>query len=170
MASTERNAGKLLFESYFNKTNCLKRGDIIKFGRVKYRIKDLCIPYSPESSEKVSFIQISSPVEEQQHDVRCCDDLPEYIKFRLEKDCCKFCFMTTHTDDNPLLSICICKGSMKFIHLACLRQWIDLKTIEKESNFLETYFFKNFSCEICLTKYACILIKTLLFKMVKDII
>ena len=28
------------------------------------------------------------------------------------------------TDSNPLIQPCLCSGSLKYIHLDCLRQWI----------------------------------------------
>lgn len=37
---------------------------------------------------------------------------------------CKICFGTDNLDTNPLLSPCSCIGSMKFIHLQCMKEWL----------------------------------------------
>jgi len=71
-----------------------------------------------------------------------------------ENDICRFCFLSVHTEENPLIANCICNGSMKFVHLDCLKSWIEVKTIEKESETLSSYYIKNFECGICLTRYT----------------
>ena len=40
---------------------------------------------------------------------------------------CKICCCNEQTEDNPLISPCLCKGSCAKIHLGCLRQWITSK-------------------------------------------
>ena len=59
--------------------------------------------------------------------------------------------------NNPLLCPCICKGSMKYIHYQCLKNWLNLK-VEAELGhrrnlILEqptiTYSTNDISCELC---------------------
>ncbi|XP_048863798.1 E3 ubiquitin-protein ligase MARCH8 isoform X1 [Brienomyrus brachyistius] len=43
--------------------------------------------------------------------------------YSLSADCCRIC----HCDgdeDSPLISPCLCTGSLRFVHQACLQQWI----------------------------------------------
>jgi len=40
-----------------------------------------------------------------------------------EDRCCRICFDSESTEDNPLLAPCKCAGSMRYIHRACLDQW-----------------------------------------------
>jgi E3 ubiquitin-protein ligase DOA10 len=36
---------------------------------------------------------------------------------------CRICLDDMDDDDNPFITPCKCAGSMKFIHLSCLREW-----------------------------------------------
>ena len=50
---------------------------------------------------------------------------------------CRICYMEESEEDNPLVHPCICSGSMKYIHLKCLKHWINTRSFEKvESNEL----------------------------------
>lgn len=57
----------------------------------------------------------------------------EYIKKEVipqEEGCqirCKVCLCSEETDEDPLISPCKCKGSLKKIHIGCLKQWINSK-------------------------------------------
>jgi len=37
--------------------------------------------------------------------------------------CCRICFESEETGENPLISPCKCTGSMRWVHRACLDQW-----------------------------------------------
>lgn len=70
---------------------------------------------------------------------------------------CRICY--GEDDDpisNPLVQPCICKGSMKFIHLQCLKQCINTKTcvkINSNSNKnCSIYNIKKIECELCKTE------------------
>ncbi len=65
---------------------------------------------------------------------------------------CRICFCEgTFEDKNPLISPCNCTGSVKYIHLNCLRKWLTSKINIKSSPSGNIYFysFKNLECEIC---------------------
>jgi len=53
--------------------------------------------------------------------------------------------------DNTLVSPCKCKGSCEYVHLKCLKQWIDSKkfSIENSDNVCLSFNYKKLSCEIC---------------------
>jgi len=53
-----------------------------------------------------------------------------------------------------LISVCKCAGSMKYIHLECLKGWIDSKKVSKATDSILTYFWKAFECELCKTSYS----------------
>jgi len=61
------------------------------------------------------------------------------IENNIEKEC-RICLDSSEEEDNKLLSICECKGSIKYIHRKCVMKWI------KERN-------GNTRCELCKTKY-----------------
>ena len=58
-----------------------------------------------------------------------------------------------NVDENPLISPCKCNGSMKFIHIECLREWLNSKSSFKENNSVKTYCWKALECELCKLRF-----------------
>ena len=68
-----------------------------------------------------------------------------FTKIEKKNKACRICYMPEEDEDNnPLVQPCICDGSLKYIHLQCLSQWIQTHSCEK----LET----NNKCSIYLIK------------------
>ena len=71
---------------------------------------------------------------------------------------CKICYMEEEplSDfNNPLVQPCNCSGSLKYIHLNCLKHWLYTKSctkIESNNNY-SIFLVKSVECEICKTKY-----------------
>ena len=71
---------------------------------------------------------------------------------------CRICYGDDSTNNNPLLSPCNCKGSMKYIHYLCLKNWLNSKIEEdivvNEDNEIPiiTYNRKDINCELCKSK------------------
>jgi len=64
---------------------------------------------------------------------------------------CKICLAGAEDDNDPLISPCKCIGSVRFVHLKCVQNWILSKlNIETTSKVL-TIYWKNLSCELCKT-------------------
>ncbi|XP_044035886.1 probable E3 ubiquitin-protein ligase MARCHF10 [Siniperca chuatsi] len=61
-----------------------------------------------------------------------------------EEDQCRICHSGGGSPTNPLLSPCLCSGSMQFIHLDCLKKWIQTK-IQSGSRL---HVVKR--CELCM--------------------
>ena len=65
---------------------------------------------------------------------------------------CRICFCEGNFEGiNPLISPCKCSGSVKYIHLNCLRKWLTSKITTKVSslNDICCYVYKTLKCEIC---------------------
>ena len=65
---------------------------------------------------------------------------------------CRICFCEGNFEGlNPLISPCKCSGSVKYIHLNCLRKWLTSKITTKVSstNDIYCYVYKTLKCEIC---------------------
>ena len=62
---------------------------------------------------------------------------------------CRVCFENLDNFENPLLSLCNCSGSVKFIHYECLKDWVS-SNIKKESssNYLYYSYFEP-KCDLC---------------------
>jgi pSer/pThr/pTyr-binding forkhead associated (FHA) protein len=75
------------------------------------------------------------------------------------KSMCRVCYGDDTNDENPLISPCKCKGSMKYIHYKCLKNWLNSKIEEDISvdsdnpeNEAISYKRKDISCELCKEK------------------
>ena len=66
---------------------------------------------------------------------------------------CRVCFSKQlNIEINPLISPCRCIGSMQFIHLLCLYEWILNKSIITKSEHCIIYSWQSLECELCKTK------------------
>ena len=70
-------------------------------------------------------------------------------KFSKAPQCCKFCLGEENEENNPLINPCNCSGSMKYIHVLCLKNWMKSKITTRNFKFLIVYCFKNIHCELC---------------------
>lgn len=61
---------------------------------------------------------------------------------------CRVC-LSEGSELNPLIHPCNCKGSMKHIHLECLRKWLSASIQKKSLNNTTIYTFRKFKCELC---------------------
>ena len=67
---------------------------------------------------------------------------------------CRICYNEEDDKNNPLVQPCNCSGSMKYVHLKCLKHWINTRSCVKiESNSIfSSYLIKPVECELCKTK------------------
>lgn len=71
----------------------------------------------------------------------------------LNQDICRIC-LSEEEVTNRLISPCSCTGSMKHIHVDCLKEWLEGKKHMKETDYVNSYIWKNLECEICKTPYS----------------
>eukprot|EP00826_Nyctotherus_ovalis_P036448 TRINITY_DN3230_c0_g5_i1.p1 TRINITY_DN3230_c0_g5~~TRINITY_DN3230_c0_g5_i1.p1 ORF type:complete len:400 (-),score=88.67 TRINITY_DN3230_c0_g5_i1:781-1980(-) len=121
----------------------LKRGDVVKIGKMHMKIRDYQVEGEDKEGERVS-----READEESVNVMAFNDQPKD-----ENDLCRICFCEEDSKGDPLLSLCKCTGTMKFLHYNCLKSWIDLKLETKQSASLIEYSWKSFECEICRTPY-----------------
>lgn len=69
---------------------------------------------------------------------------------------CRFCFGEHDTNTNPLLSICKCNGTLKYIHYNCIRKWLKYQMAIITEKEVTSYHWKSFECELCKTCYPSI--------------
>ena len=68
--------------------------------------------------------------------------------------CCRICYLEEETESNPLIQPCLCSGSLKYIHLDCLKRWIGTRNwtrVENNENVC-IYLIKEIDCELCKNK------------------
>jgi hypothetical protein len=56
---------------------------------------------------------------------------------------CRFCLEKTQTKDNPFIQPCICKGSVKNVHVVCINKWRAM-TENPEAKY---------KCQLCATAF-----------------
>lgn len=68
---------------------------------------------------------------------------------------CRICFSDANNDpENPLISPCKCSGSMKAIHIGCLRIWLSRKENVKSSGpNVTSYSWRAYHCELCKSEF-----------------
>lgn len=103
----------------------LKPGDTLKFGRVKFLVKELRTSSS-----------IASP-------------LDKVVEVDTENSTCKICLSDICEPENPLVSPCNCAGTMKFIHIQCLKLCVKSQFTVKSSDKCLSYTWKNINCSVC---------------------
>eukprot|EP00742_Colponemidia_sp_Colp-10_P000398 GILJ01000436.1.p1 GENE.GILJ01000436.1~~GILJ01000436.1.p1 ORF type:complete len:419 (-),score=28.51 GILJ01000436.1:210-1466(-) len=153
----------------------LQEGDIIKLGRVKLRVKEICTT-RPEGAPLVSAAADSpdSLIDETQdadiplpstpeNDDPIVEDLTNSAFSTANNSsgeenannsvCCRICLCDNDDLENPLISPCRCKGTMKGVHLQCLRSWVEgrLNLNNTEPNF--SFFWRALDCELCKVPY-----------------
>lgn len=74
-------------------------------------------------------------------------------------DVCRICYKSAVASD-PLVSVCSCKGSIQFLHVNCLKSWVDANTKKVTAHGTTSIHCKSFACDICRSPYP----RTLLLK------
>jgi hypothetical protein len=125
----------------------LQPGDIMKLGRIDYRIleianKEQVLTNNPLSNDLVNLMPSL---------VFDGDAIVE--RPTTEESLCKYCLME-HISEDPLLNLmlhlCKCKEG---VHYQCLKSWMQYKIVAKASTNIISYQWKKLDCEICLTPW-----------------
>ncbi|XP_068118872.1 probable E3 ubiquitin-protein ligase MARCHF10 isoform X2 [Hyperolius riggenbachi] len=66
-----------------------------------------------------------------------------------EGDLCRICLTGEHTEENNLIAPCRCTGSLKYVHIDCMKRWL----LSKIKSGAEMSAVK--SCEMCKQKVEC---------------
>jgi len=62
---------------------------------------------------------------------------------------CRICLDENSTRQNPFVTPCNCKGGLQYIHLDCVKTWLDSKKFIFIENGVISYFWDELQCEIC---------------------
>ena len=69
-----------------------------------------------------------------------------------EEIVCRIC-LCEEEPENPIISPCECTGSVKYIHVNCIREWLEGKKHKKETQYVNSYIWRGLECEICKAPY-----------------
>ena len=64
---------------------------------------------------------------------------------------CRICLSEQELPDHELITPCKCGGSMRYIGLSCIKEWLEGKRHCKETLNVNSYIWKHLECEICKT-------------------
>ena len=152
-------------------------GEIIKIGRITMRIRDIIFVDNKENNllneskgtnynqKEMQTLKTEGVPFNEQNNIKKSEKIlikkkhkknQKEIFSKLEKKnkVCRICYMEEESE-NPLVQPCTCSGSMKFIHLSCLKQWISTRSCIKIDNSKDCSIFliKPVDCELCKTKF-----------------
>lgn len=136
----------------------LKVGDVIKIGRVKFLVREIKDNNGEvtqiKNLQEVNFIPSKPDEIEEEEKQTNNENNNENEATGGGEMTCRICLINNlYPDplDNTLVSPCKCKGSCEYVHLKCLKHWIDSKksTIENSENVCLSFNYKKLSCEIC---------------------
>ena len=68
-----------------------------------------------------------------------------------EEPTCRICLSEEQDKDNPMISPCKCDGTMKYIHVNCLKEWLLSSRQQSKARFCTTYKWNKLGCELCKT-------------------
>jgi hypothetical protein len=153
----------------------LREGDVIKLGKVMFKVREMKNDgtgsklKNKKKSEKTMALDMHC-ISDKQGEANVNFNTNIHLNLNnnlntktISKDCqfakketqkgflpvCRICLMDENENDNPLINPCNCIGSVRFIHLLCIKQWLKSKVNTKSFNFLTVHSFKTFECEIC---------------------
>lgn len=115
----------------------LSTGDIIKLGRMIFCVKLINIQNLEDNLSVQSNCSKSSETviqNKQENDTRILEKIMKTLsiiekpQLRLPSEAtCRICLQNDSSevnDENQLISPCSCSGSVKYVHLACLKFWL----------------------------------------------
>ena len=128
----------------------LQAGDIIKLGRIEYRVLELQTAVQAiKDGRKMEEMSSTLPSLVFDGDIEVHNDQHSANDERV----CKYCLMESVSDDplqNLMLNLCKCKEG---VHYQCLKSWMQYKIVAKASTNIVSYQWKKLDCEICLTPW-----------------
>ena len=129
----------------------LKEGDILRIGRITLKIKKIRFKKNKRKDKDKDSVSVGTNLQEVQIKTNRRASEKEESKYKI----CRICYSEEESDDNPLIQPCICSGSMKYIHLECLKHWLRTSIFEQieNTNSCCIYLYKTPECELCKTKY-----------------
>ena len=145
----------------------IKEGDIIKIGRIMIRIKTIKFSKKNSSNKNINKTDQNKNNDNKSINTNFSQNLEEIKspikqskKIKENKEptnnkLCRICYGEEESKENPLVQPCICSGSMKYIHLNCLKTWINTSVNIKldSTEYCNIYTYKPTECELCKTTF-----------------
>jgi hypothetical protein len=127
----------------------LSEGDWLRLGRIRFKVLKICMESDKSSNSLLPnfFMKNSKQLEINE----------EVSEILLEKSSCRICLSDSETTVDPLISPCKCSGSMKHVHLNCLKEWLRSKITSKVSPKGMSFHVRDLLCELCRSGFPLIM-------------
>ena len=116
----------------------------LKLGRVKLRVQSICLQKENNDRNVVPELFKTRDADDYLEKVDCVAD-----KDNKEGASCKICLSNVETELDPLITPCKCAGTMRFIHLCCLKEWLKNRIESRVSEKGMSFYIKDLACELC---------------------
>lgn len=120
----------------------LAEGDVLKLGRLKFRVKEL----NRSSAGVGEKFNLNEMLIEDSEDEESGASEDQGNSYGLP---CKVCLREQFDSENPLISPCNCGGTMKYIHLKCLQKSLKSKLTTRASEVAVSFAWKSLACDLC---------------------
>jgi len=136
----------------------LKAQDVIKLGRVIFKVSQIRLGQGRQ--ERPNRRSIIDSIRDHRRDLETfiVKDIVEETETKSNKSSnagilCKICLYDKSDEENdPLISPCKCIGSVKYVHLKCMQNWVKSKLNMQQNRNIVTILWKNLHCELCRDK------------------
>ena len=130
------NSENLNQQLFINKDYYLCENDVLKFGNIKYIVKQISI----------NSIKVQKEIREINFDF--CPSIQTYYTSEEQLDktkniLCKICEKSVCSEENPLIKFCSCN----YIHFECVKNNITLYTRHNEN--VKNYYIDHLKCKSC---------------------
>eukprot|EP00916_Digyalum_oweni_P006447 GHVL01011059.1.p1 GENE.GHVL01011059.1~~GHVL01011059.1.p1 ORF type:complete len:518 (+),score=107.68 GHVL01011059.1:182-1735(+) len=123
----------------------LVEGDMIKLGRFRLRIRQIC------NSGQSSVPELDN---DDNAELSICLKDEGMTEERIAVTPCRICLQDGQVEeDDPLIAPCSCKGSIGWVHLNCLRRWIDGRRSKDQGTTPHSFYYAPLQCELCKKTY-----------------
>jgi hypothetical protein len=146
----------------------LKIGDIMKFGQVQFKISEM--RKKNLITKKFDDFKCKNYIMEQNHSLKdkIFDVTNQVQSLKMKKSKheeeeefnCRYCLLDSICEDEVddlLIHPCDCSGGSEYVHVLCLRRWIEKKIVSENSKKLITYKINNLECEVCKKKWPMVI-------------
>ena len=154
----------------------INTGDMIKMGRFKIRVREAVADVDGPTPSRLKAKRFSvASTDSYDAETYASDDdngiddeaeaLDEVKRGSIHPlqdvqsvEVCRICY-DSGDESNPLIAPCKCSGSMQYVHLSCLRKWMDgrlsvnTQAPSKDGTTTVSYFWRNLDCELCKQAY-----------------
>ena len=123
---------------FINEDYFLSKNDIIKFGNIKYIVKEISSNLKSDLNEIIEFNIDFCPSFKKFYNKESKDEKGKLIL-------CDICNNYNCDEDNPLIKFCSCN----YIHYECLKTKIEINSYKKEKEKVSNYYINNLKCKTC---------------------